>query len=73
MTLNDANYPLTVINNHLKSLIGSDYITDNSDREKPRGQAVALANDVQTRVQGGENVVMTGDRKAFLAMTAWWI
>jgi uncharacterized protein len=66
VTLNGANYPLTVINNHLKSLLGSDFLTDNSDREKRRVQAIALANDVQARIQAGENLVLTGDWNAFL-------
>ena len=61
-----ADYPLTVIVNHLRSLNGiTDPSTGATVRAKREAQAEYLANLVQGYQSNGEHVVVVGDFNAF--------
>ncbi len=62
----DLTLPVTVIVNHLRSLLSiSDPVDGNRVRTKRRMQAEFVANLIQSRLSGGENVVSVGDYNAF--------
>ncbi len=61
-----ADYPLTVIVNHLRSLLSiTDPSTGATVRAKREAQAEYLANLVQGYQSNGEHVVVVGDFNAF--------
>jgi predicted extracellular nuclease len=62
-----AQFPVTVIVNHLRSLNDVDDLGATGDRvrEKRRKQAEFLANLIQTRETAGERVISVGDYNAF--------
>ncbi len=62
-----APFPLTVINNHLRSLFGIESTTSGDVRAKRRAQAEFLANLVQARqaADPSEHIVLEGDFNAF--------
>ncbi len=61
-----ADYPLTVIVNHLRSLLSiTDPATGATVRAKREGQAEYLANLIQSFQSAGEHVVVVGDFNAY--------
>ncbi len=61
-----ADYPVTVIVNHLRSLLNiTDPATGATVRAKREAQAEYLANLVQSFQSAGEHVVVVGDFNAF--------
>lgn len=62
-----GNYPVTVINNHLKSLINIDDTTNTgtSVRLKREAQAEYLAGLIKGYQANGEHVVILGDMNAY--------
>jgi predicted extracellular nuclease len=62
----DLALPVTVIVNHLRSLLSiNDPADGNRVRTKRRMQAEFAANLIQSRLSAGENVVSVGDYNAF--------
>ncbi len=60
-----ADYPVTVIVNHMKSLINQNSTTSNSTRLKKELQAEDIAKYIQTLQQAGKHVISGGDFNAF--------
>ena len=61
-----ADYPVTVIVNHLRSLLSiTDPATGSTVRAKREAQAEYLANLVQSFQSAGEHVVVVGDFNAY--------
>lgn len=65
VTVGSVSLPITLIDNHVKSLIGNDYLDDNSTRAKRQQNATNIADLVQPRVLAGENVILTGDYNSY--------
>jgi hypothetical protein len=60
-----ADYPITVIVNHMKSLSGVNSTTSTSTREKKEIQAEEIAQYIQTLQAAGRHVISGGDFNAF--------
>jgi predicted extracellular nuclease len=59
------DYPVTVIVNHLKSLINVNSTTSNSTRLKKEKQAEEIAGYINTLQASGQHVISGGDFNAF--------
>jgi predicted extracellular nuclease len=59
------DYPVTVIVNHMKSLINVNSTTSNSTRLKKELQSEAIASYINTAQANGQHVISGGDFNAF--------
>ncbi|HTC76682.1 MAG TPA: choice-of-anchor D domain-containing protein, partial [Edaphobacter sp.] len=60
-----ADYPVTVIVNHMKALSGVNSTTSTSTRQKKEIQAEEIAKYIQTLQAAGKHVISGGDFNAF--------
>jgi hypothetical protein len=60
-----ADYPVTVIVNHMKALSGVNSTTSTSTRQKKEIQAEEIAKYIQTLQAAGQHVISGGDFNAF--------
>jgi hypothetical protein len=60
-----ADYPVTVVVNHMKALSGVNSTTSTSTRQKKEFQAEEIAKYIQTLQAAGKHVISGGDFNAF--------